>query len=124
MAYKDREKYLAAQRRYNEAHREERRILTRKWRERNKGKKQEYSKEYAKMYAREYSRRPFISQKISCRRKSRYYVEIGKIIKKNCTVCDSPNSQIHHQDYTKPLEVIWLCKKHHTELHYPPQAKL
>lgn len=23
----------------------------------------------------------------------------------------------HHEDYTKPLEVLWLCMGHHRELH-------
>jgi len=23
----------------------------------------------------------------------------------------------HHPDYDKPLEIIWLCRKHHKELH-------
>lgn len=23
----------------------------------------------------------------------------------------------HHPDYSKPLEVIWLCIRHHTDLH-------
>lgn len=25
--------------------------------------------------------------------------------------------QAHHEDYTKPLEVIWLCSTHHAEHH-------
>lgn len=25
--------------------------------------------------------------------------------------------QAHHDDYSKPLEVRWLCRSHHTRLH-------
>jgi hypothetical protein len=33
-------------------------------------------------------------------------------------VCKSDeNLQKHHPDYTKPLEIKWLCRKCHIELH-------
>lgn len=35
-----------------------------------------------------------------------------------CTVCGSTEDiHAHHEDYSKPLEIIWLCGKHHRELH-------
>lgn len=37
----------------------------------------------------------------------------GKIIKLPCKVCGNKNVHAHHSDYTKPLEVTWLCPKHH-----------
>ena len=37
----------------------------------------------------------------------------GKLTKKPCEICGNTNSQAHHRDYTKPLEVNWLCKLHH-----------
>ena len=41
----------------------------------------------------------------------------GKLIKQSCEQCGDENSQIHHDDYSKPLEIKWLCRKHHLELH-------
>jgi hypothetical protein len=41
----------------------------------------------------------------------------GKLEKKPCEVCGSEKSQAHHDDYSKPLDVIWLCRKHHLERH-------
>ena len=41
----------------------------------------------------------------------------GKIKKQSCAKCGSGKSQAHHPDYSKPLEVVWLCRKHHDEVH-------
>jgi hypothetical protein len=43
----------------------------------------------------------------------------GKLIRaSNCSVCGSTEKiEGHHDDYTKPLEVRWLCKKCHKEWH-------
>lgn len=34
-----------------------------------------------------------------------------------CEVCGSAESQAHHDNYDKPLEVRWLCELHHRALH-------
>jgi len=40
------------------------------------------------------------------------------IVKKPCEVCGTTRKiEAHHDDYAKPLEIRWLCKKHHMELH-------
>src|SRR5688572_12977486 len=51
----------------------------------------------------------------------KYYIKIGTVQKLNCSVCNSPRSEAHHEDYSKPLEVIWLCRPHHLERHGYPQ---
>lgn len=119
MAYKNRKKYLEAQRRYNEAHRVERRILARKWRENNKEKKKAYDSAYKKEYYKTYNKRPLSILKHSCRKKTRYAVKTGKIIKGTCAVCNATKVEAHHTDYSNHLNVTWLCKKHHMETHYP-----
>lgn len=45
-------------------------------------------------------------------------VRNGKLVKLPCSVCGNPKSEAHHEDYSKPLDVIWLCRKHHGELHH------
>lgn len=40
----------------------------------------------------------------------------GRIKKLNC-FCGSETSEAHHMDYTKPLEVVWLCRTHHADRH-------
>jgi hypothetical protein len=52
-------------------------------------------------------------------------VRAGKLVPKPCEVCGASGKardgrraiHAHHDDYTKPLDVRWLCKKHHDELH-------
>jgi hypothetical protein len=28
-------------------------------------------------------------------------------------------SEAHHFDYAKPLEVLWICRRHHFGIHHP-----
>lgn len=39
----------------------------------------------------------------------------GKIVKTPCEICGEIKVQMHHNDYTKPLEVKWFCFPHHRE---------
>ena len=42
----------------------------------------------------------------------------GKLVRGTCEVCGTDiNVHGHHDDYEKPLEVRWLCAKHHHALH-------
>lgn len=45
------------------------------------------------------------------------YIRRGKIMRRPCQECGNPVAQAHHDDYDKPLQVIWLCRTHHLELH-------
>lgn len=41
----------------------------------------------------------------------------GSLIKQPCEVCGVQKVHGHHDDYSRPLEVRWLCCKHHKEWH-------
>ncbi len=41
----------------------------------------------------------------------------GELIRKPCEVCGKEKSQGHHEDYSKPLDLIWLCVRHHQDRH-------
>lgn len=55
--------------------------------------------------------------KANCKSYLNTYLRRGKIIKTPCVNCSSLLVQAHHEDYSKPLKVIWLCRKCHLELH-------
>ena len=41
----------------------------------------------------------------------------GKLIRQPCEVCGDTKVHGHHEDYSKPLDVMWLCHRHHMEVH-------
>lgn len=41
----------------------------------------------------------------------------GRLFKEPCVKCGSLNAEAHHEDYSKPLEVIWFCRKCHLKEH-------
>lgn len=55
------------------------------------------------------------ADKVHARSIVSHAIRDGKLIRKPCEVCEDPKSQAHHDDYSKPLEVKWLCLKHHKQ---------
>lgn len=46
------------------------------------------------------------------------------ILKKGlCEKCQSNVTVAHHDDYSQPLTVRWLCPKHHNEMHCIPASQ-
>lgn len=44
-------------------------------------------------------------------------LKAGRILREPCLFCDATRVEAHHHDYTLPLEVTWLCRKHHGLVH-------
>lgn len=42
-------------------------------------------------------------------------VRDGSLQKDPCRFCGNPKTQAHHEDYSKPLDVVWVCFKCHRE---------
>lgn len=51
-------------------------------------------------------------EKTLAHRKVFVAVRAGHLVKKPC-FCGALKVEAHHTDYSKPLDVIWYCKKHH-----------
>lgn len=45
------------------------------------------------------------------------YKRRGKLQQEPCQACGSSDSQMHHHDYGRPLEVVWLCAPCHLDWH-------
>lgn len=41
----------------------------------------------------------------------------GALVQQPCEVCGATKVDAHHDDYSQPLNVRWLCRKHHREHH-------
>lgn len=69
---------------------------------------------YAKRKAYDVQRDPL---KQKARAAVRHAIADGKLKREPCEQCREPKSQAHHDDYSKPFDVRWLCAKHHKEIH-------
>lgn len=47
----------------------------------------------------------------------------GLLIRQPCEVCGATPAEAHHDDYTKPLDVRWLCDEHHKHHHQVGRAR-
>lgn len=44
-------------------------------------------------------------------------VDRGELLPQPCEICKKEPSHAHHDDYSKPLNVRWLCPLHHSQYH-------
>lgn len=44
-------------------------------------------------------------------------IAAGKLVRRPCRDCGVTKVHGHHTDYTKPLDVTWLCPQHHRQEH-------
>lgn len=101
---------------------EDRKRHLKRWRENNPDYHKKYWKKHGKKYTkyalgREQRYKSNISNKIkvSARNKVYYALKTGKLIKPNrCEKCSTiARLEADHRDYSKPLDVQWLCKPCH-----------
>ena len=60
---------------------------------------------------------PLVVMRQKVRRKTRELVKKGLLRRGPCVVCRSHDVVPHHEDYSNPFRVIWLCGPHHKEYH-------
>jgi hypothetical protein len=74
-------------------------------------------RQYARMKTDEHRRAH--PEKTRARRMVRYRVARGMIVPQPCEVGGACFGivQAHHEDYSRPLDVRWLCARHHADVH-------
>ncbi len=67
--------------------------------------------------------RPGDREKVQARQSVSNAIARGEMARGRCEVCGSTSTDAHHDDYSKPLSVRWLCRRHHGLLHRKPLPK-
>ncbi len=60
---------------------------------------------------------PLLVLRKRTRRKTNDLLKKGIIQKQTCVVCGKHDVIAHHEDYSRPNDVIWICEKHHAKYH-------
>lgn len=61
--------------------------------------------------------------KANARSYARVYQVRGNIVRKPCAKCGATEAEKHHPDYSKPLDIVWLCRPCHLKAHEKSHAK-
>lgn len=56
-------------------------------------------------------------RRANCRSYTHVLIARGHLVKGPCEVCGDPDVEAHHDDYSKPRAVRWLCVVHHRSHH-------
>lgn len=96
----------AANRAWDRRHPERRRELTRSWANRNPGRMSALIGKWRRANL----------DKATAWAKVERAIRAGRLVRQPCEVCGN-KAHAHHEDYTKPLDVRWLCPLHHKAAH-------
>lgn len=56
-------------------------------------------------------------ERVAARDRVHRAVRSGRLQRQPCEVCGSEEVEAHHDDYSQPLAVRWLCREHHRMQH-------
>jgi hypothetical protein len=87
----------------------------------NKAKSQEYGRKWRaenkeKVRAMQKANRDKHPDKWKARRVVKLALRKGALAKEPCIICKKL-AEAHHADYSKPLDITWLCRSHHAAWH-------
>ena len=104
----NRAKELARKRKYNREHKEERAQY----------KKEHYAGITPATRAHLIEWKKQNRDKLLAHKKVYNAIKRGKLVRMPCEICGTDSAvHAHHDDYSRPLDVIWLCQKHHRWIH-------
>jgi hypothetical protein len=110
--------YISDKRKCKQCHREYVRNYSLGHKEQRRKHKKLYWKRHPKKAA-EHSRnmRQKHPEHFRARDKANWEYKMGRLKRLPCSICGERHAEAHHADYSRPLEIIWLCRKHHCALH-------
>jgi hypothetical protein len=95
------------EKKYREEKRSELSARTKRWADKNPEKRKITYKKYSSLNP----------EKIKAKNALNNSIISGIIVRPDTCPCGNPNPEGHHPDYSKPLMVMWLCRRCHAALH-------
>lgn len=102
-----------ALRRQDPAYREQQAALNKAWHATHAADPQRLAHKAAQMRAYRVEHADRHAARLAVRRA----IESGAMLRQPCEKCGAEPAHGHHDDYSKPLDVRWLCPVHHREHH-------
>ena len=111
------EKNRAKNKAWRQANPEKERAIYKAWQKANPEKNRAYTKIYQQNNPEKRAAHNAVNNAIK-------RGDLPRVSTCDCVDCGVPAVNYHHDDYSKPLEVVALCKKCHVKRHHPSTNEL